>query len=271
MGIANQLRNIRDGFQIVASYPEYKSKPIVIGESDPDGCAACSAAVYPENAYRNTTLYSSYTAASFARKYQLADRLGVNLEGALTWSFEFEDQPMFAGFRVLSTEGGVNLPVFNTFRMFGKMSGQRLNVTSSHEVPLDTMLSTGVRGAQPDVSALAALDSRQLAVMAWNYHDDDAAGADAAVSVRLRDLPAAAADGMRLTHYRIDDRHSNAYTAWQRMGSPASPNTEQLATLRAAGMLQTTGEPVAVPVDGSNATVNLQLPRQGVSLLVLSW
>jgi xylan 1,4-beta-xylosidase len=41
MGIANQLRTIDAGFQIVASYPELKGKPIVIGESDPDGCAAC--------------------------------------------------------------------------------------------------------------------------------------------------------------------------------------------------------------------------------------
>ena len=32
-------------------------------------------------------------------RYELADRHGVNLEGALTWAFEFEDQPYFAGFR----------------------------------------------------------------------------------------------------------------------------------------------------------------------------
>ena len=50
-------------------------------------------------------MYSSYTAASFARKHDLADRHGVNLEGALTWAFEFEDQPYFAGFRSLATNG----------------------------------------------------------------------------------------------------------------------------------------------------------------------
>ena len=41
MGIAAQLRTIDAGFKIIASYPELKNKPIVIGESDPDGCAAC--------------------------------------------------------------------------------------------------------------------------------------------------------------------------------------------------------------------------------------
>ncbi len=62
MGIAAQLRTIDDGFQIVASFPEVKNKPIVIGESDPEGCAACQG---PQLDYRNGTMYSSYTAASF--------------------------------------------------------------------------------------------------------------------------------------------------------------------------------------------------------------
>ena len=69
--------------------PELKTKPIVIGESDPEGCAACQG---PQLGYRNGTMYSSYTAASFARKHDLAEKHGVNLEGALTWAFEFEDR-----------------------------------------------------------------------------------------------------------------------------------------------------------------------------------
>ena len=124
MGIANQLRTIDEGFAIIASFPELKDKPIVIGESDPDGCAACQG---PQLGYRNGTMYSSYTAASFARKHDLADKHGVNLEGALTWAFEFEDQPYFAGFRVLASNG-IDLPVLNVFRMFGQMGGQRLAV-----------------------------------------------------------------------------------------------------------------------------------------------
>ena len=81
MGIAAQLATIDRGFQIVASYPETKRTPIIIGESDPEGCAACQG---PQFSYRNGTVYSSYTAASYARKHDLADRHGVNFEGALT-------------------------------------------------------------------------------------------------------------------------------------------------------------------------------------------
>ncbi len=102
MGIAEPAaRRSTTASRIIASFPELKAKPIVIGESDPDGCAACQG---PQLGYRNTTMYSSYTAAAFARKHDLAERHGVNLEGALTWAFEFEDQPYFAGFRVLATQ-----------------------------------------------------------------------------------------------------------------------------------------------------------------------
>src|SRR4029434_5379286 len=132
MGIANQLRTIDDGFRIVASYSELRNKPIVIGESDPEGCAACQG---PQLAYRNGTMYSSYTAASFARKHELAAKYDVNLEGALTWAFEFEDQPYFAGFRSLASNG-IDKPVLNVFRMFSKMRGRRLQVHSDLAVSL---------------------------------------------------------------------------------------------------------------------------------------
>ena len=39
--IANHLRAIDSSFAIIASFPEIRDKPVVIGESDPDGCAAC--------------------------------------------------------------------------------------------------------------------------------------------------------------------------------------------------------------------------------------
>ena len=77
MGIANQLATIDQGFSKIAAVPELKGKPIVIGESDPEGCAACQG---PSLGYRNGTMYSSYTAAVFARKHELAALRGVNLE-----------------------------------------------------------------------------------------------------------------------------------------------------------------------------------------------
>jgi xylan 1,4-beta-xylosidase len=268
MGISSQLRTINSGFGIIASYPELKSKPIIIGESDPDGCAACTAQLSPQNGYRNGVLYASYTAASFGREQEIADRNGVNLEGALTWAFEFENQPIFAGFRVMATNG-ITLPVFNVFRMMGKMSGNRVTVDSSGEVPLDQIIRTGVR-TTPDVTALAAINGNKLYVFTWHYHDDDLPGPDAAISMALKGLPPQA-QKLQFEQYRIDNDHSNAFTAWKKMGSPANPTPEQYAQLEKASQLESMGAAESVNATGGAASIQLKLPRQGVSLLVFSW
>jgi xylan 1,4-beta-xylosidase len=262
MGIANQLENIDAGFATVAAFPELKNVPIIIGESDPEGCAACQG---PQLGYRNSTMYSSYTAASFAREYELAEKHGVNFEGALTWAFEFENQPYFAGFRVLASNG-IDLPVLNVFRMFGKMGGQRLTVASTADPGVEMMRTEGVRGA-PDVSALASLEDQRICVMVWHYHDDDLPGREAAVGLTVTGLPWA--NGVvQAKHYRIDATHSNAYEFWKRLGSPQSPTTEQYAQLEKAGRLGIL-ETRSLRTEGGRINCRLELPRQAVSLLVI--
>ena len=266
LGIQNQLATIDDGFKIVASFPELKPKPIVIGESDPDGCAACQG---PQLGYRNTTMYSSYTAASFARKHDLAERHGVNLEGALTWAFEFEDQAWFAGFRVMASNG-ISLPVFNVFRMFSRMGAERVPAVSDGAVDLDAIIKAGVR-EKPDVGALASRDARKVTVLAWHYHDDDVAGADANVTLALEGLGVKQGQA-KLTHYRIDATHSNAYTVWKAQGSPATPTAAQYKALEAASELTTLkGAPATIAVTDGRATLPITLPRQAVSLVVVEW
>jgi xylan 1,4-beta-xylosidase len=265
MGISNQLRAIDNGFRIAASYPELTGIPIVIGESDPEGCAACSVKTNPENAYRNGTMYSSYTAAQIARTYELADLHKVNLAGSVTWAFEFEGQPYFAGFRDLATNG-LAKPVLNVFRMLGRMSGQRVQVRSDSAASLDEIRDRGVRG-RPDVHALAARGSRGVTVLVWNYHDDDVPAPAAAVELTIEGL----ADGRTtVTHYRVDGDHSNAYAAWLKMGSPQPPTAAQYRQLERAAELSQLERPRRVRVAGGKLVERFTLPRQGVSLLVIT-
>ncbi|WP_221284425.1 GH39 family glycosyl hydrolase [Mucilaginibacter sp. SP1R1] len=267
MNMAPQLRDIAEGFKIVASYPQTKNLPIVIGESDPEGCAACGMATNPSNAYRNGTMYSSYTAASFARKYFLADSLQVNFLGAVSWSFEFENQPWFFGFRDLATNG-VDKPVLNVFRMFGMMSGNRVQVQSNRMYGVKAIIDSGIRAAKTDIGALASKDKQSAAVMVWNYHDDDLQTDAEPVEVIINGVPA---KSVMLTHFRIDQEHSNSYEVWKKMGSPQSPTNSQIAELEKAGQLATMGEPEKIKVNAGMLKIKMALPRQGVSLLKMSW
>ena len=268
MGSEFQMSDFDSGFAIVASFPTLKRLPIIIGESDPEGCAACSVRFHPQNGYRNGTMYSSYTAATFARKHELAAKHGVNFEGAVTWAFEFEDQPYFDGFRDLATNG-IDKPVLNVFRMFGMMSGQRLPVQSSGAVALADMVKSGVK-AQADINAFASRAERAIHVMAWNYHDDDIQVSPASVALKVAGIPATVKRAL-VKHYRIDEKYSNSYTAWKAMGSPQQRTPEQYSALEAAGQLQLLTSPQWMTPKQGVIDLSFGLPRQGVSLVEVTW
>jgi xylan 1,4-beta-xylosidase len=120
------------------------------------------------------------------------------------------------------------------------------------------------------VSAQASLDDHKLAVLIWHYHDDDVPGPAAAVDLNLTGLPAAVTRA-KLTQYRIDAEHSNSYTAWLRLGSPAHPTPAQYAELDKSGQLALLGTPENIRMDHGSTLIQLHLPRQAVSLLVLEW
>jgi xylan 1,4-beta-xylosidase len=267
MDLGRQLRDISNGFEIVASFPQYKNLPVIIGESDPEGCAACSQRLHPQNAYRNGTLYSSYTAAAFARKYDLADLYGVRFMGAVSWSFEFENQPWFDGFRDMATNG-VDKPVLNVFRMFGLMGGRRVQVGGDRAYHFTAIRDSSIRGPRPDIDALACVEKNAASVMIWNYHDDDMPAAPSPVELAVTGIPA---KKVLICHYRIDSEHSNSYEAWKRMGSPQNPTAEQIAALERAGQLEMLASPGWTVVSGGNALIRMVLPRQGVSLIRMEW
>ena len=268
MGINHELRDVDAGFELIASFPEFRKLPVILSEADPEGCAACSEKMNPANAYRNGTLYPAYTAAAYARIFQLAAKHDINLISMLSWAFEFEGRDTCEGFRSLATNG-IDKPVLNFFRVAAKMSGERVQVESTGAVPMDVIREKGVRGA-PDVDALATVNGRKAMVMVWNYQDTIAQDPAVAASVVVQGVPASVKQ-VRVREWRIDDSHSNAYTVWQAMGSPAHATAEQTEKLQAAGQLQEVG--AAKTVAAANGEVRLEQTLQGesVSLYEVSW
>lgn len=276
MSIGTQLRAAERGMQVIASYPEWKHTPIILGESDPEGCAACQGS---QNGYRNGPLYGVSVAEATMRTYELARKYGVTVEGAVTWAFEFEDQPAFAGFRELATKG-IDKPVLNVFRMMGKLGGGEpgagqsgdwgpgsswLAVESSGARALDDVVAHSVTG-EADINAVATRSGNRVDVFVWNYHDADVPAP--ASSIRL------VVDGLKTRRtvtdeYRMDASHSNSYSTWQQMGSPQHPTAEQREQLEKAAALEMIAAMRIVKVKHGKAAIELSLPRQGVALFTL--
>jgi xylan 1,4-beta-xylosidase len=269
MSVGTQLRAVERGMQVISSYPEWKHTPIILGESDPEGCAACQGS---QNGYRNGPLYGVSVAEATMRTYELARKYGLTVDGAVTWAFEFEDQPPFAGFRELASDG-IDKAVLNVFRMFGMLGGGGpiekaawVNTESSGALPLADVVANSVTGV-PDVNAVATRNGPEVDVLVWNYHDADVAAKPAQIRLEV--------DGLRgrtaiASEYRIDAFHSNAYRAWQQMGSPAQPTPEQKSELETAGALDQTVPGISLSVHNKKASLDPgSLPRQGVLLVRL--
>ena len=265
MSVGTQLRAVERGMKVVASFPEWKHTPIILGESDPEGCAACQGS---QNGYRNGPLYGVSVAEATMRTYELARKYGVTVQGAVTWAFEFEDQPAFAGFRELATDG-IDKPVLNVFRMFGMLGGARpgavwLKTGSSGALPLEEIVEHSVSAA-PDGNAVATRNGREVDVLVWNYHDADVAAPPVEIRLEVDGLKGKAA---WLSMFQMDTNTSNGYRAWQQMGRPPNPSPEQTAQLqKAAALAQTVNE--EWEVRGGKTELDFTLPRQGVALVRL--
>ncbi len=283
MNLSRQLSATDRGFQIIASFPEYRQTPIILSETDPEGCAACQG---PQNGYRNGPLYGVSVAEMLVRSAQLARLRGVNLAGAVTWAFEFENQPPFAGFRELATNaptaglaspsggaaGLIAKPVLNVFRIFGLLASSSdqthyVSLTSSSAIPLAQLTSTQVLNT-PDIDGIALRSAHSISILLFHYHDEDLPAPAAALTLQIAGLPQTSA--IHLTHYRMDQTHSNAYTAWLALGSPQTLTPQQLTALQAVSGLQPletrTLNPTSAPV-----TLTTTLPRQAVTLYQLTW
>jgi xylan 1,4-beta-xylosidase len=88
--------------------------------------------------------------------------------------------------------------------------------------------------------------------------------------VSITGLPKGASR-VRLTHYRIDDGHSNAYTAWKAMGSPQNPTPTQYAELKSKDGLELLESPRWMDVKNGAVTVSTEMPHHSISLLQLDW
>ena len=268
MGLAAQLSSIEKGFEIISSAPEWRRIPVILGEWDPEGCAACSAEHAPQNSYRNGALYACYTAEALSRTLSLAEREHLNLEGLVTWAFEFEDQPFFAGFRELATNG-IDKPVLDGFRMFGLMGEERAEARSSGARATPEVVRSGVHGAS-DVNVIATRGGHELEILVWNYHDIDIAVPPARIRLAIQGLPKGV-EGTKLEHLRIDGEHSNAYTKWKDMGSPQRMDLTEEQKLQDAGQLQRLDSPPWITIEAGRAKLEFALPREAMSLIRLSW
>jgi len=194
------------------------------------------------------------------------DQYKVNLKGVVSWSFEFEDQEWFAGFRELATHG-VDKPVLNLFRMFGMMNGKRITVSADEGLNATDIIAKGVKDKN-DINALASKNNNSVCILTWNYHDDNMTGPSSEVTLALKGI---GRNKVLVHHYRIDQQFSNSFEKWKMMGKPQEGTAQQYEELEQAGQLQLYSSPEWKTTNKGTMTMKFELPGQAVSLVRLTW
>jgi xylan 1,4-beta-xylosidase len=253
---------------VMAEFPEYAGLPALVDECDAGVPAHHSAYDNPNFRFQNTEYYPVFQAKLMKKLLDLSGAYQGNIEQATTWSFYFEGERYFEGTRSWITQGGIEKPLMNAYRLFAKLGQRRLPAESDQAFGIDD-LSGREYGMPEEVDALASIaDDGTVAALVWRHGDDQyAVDHDAAAAVLA--FTGLAASAYTATEYRIDADHSNSHTAWEAMGSPQDPDEATLAAIHQRQGLETIGQPREVEAADGALRYETALPLPSVSLVVL--
>jgi xylan 1,4-beta-xylosidase len=262
------LSHTQVGYEIISKYPGYQHLECVLSEIDPDGWAAGGAWDNANLNFRNTEYYPSFVAAAFDKVSRFASSQSWDLK-LLTWAFMFVGERCFEGTRAFSTQG-IDKPILNLFRMYARMGAQAVTFSSSGAKDPLAYADQWGNDETADISGFATLSGdSSLHVLIYNHHDDWDRHAEYTIELDIANLPFGG-DELLVTHYRIDQSHSNAYAEWVRQGRPMYPAAEQRAAIEARSGLELLEPPQKVTSHAGKLRLSFTMPVHSVSLLSIA-
>ena len=265
MGIAEQLRTIDDGFRIVASFPELKENADRHRRVGPRRLRRLprSAARLPQRhdvfqLHGRELRPQARPGRPARRESRRGAHLGVRVRGPAV----LRRLPL-AGHQRDRQAGAQRVSHVRQDERPAAGGRERCGHVARRDASRRRPREAGRLRAWP------ACDGDKLCVLLWHYHDDDLPGPTADVELTFANLPLPTGTAT-VEQFRIDADHSNAYTAWQRLGSQQAPTPQQYAELEDDGRLAEMEQVAPVEIRNRQATVRMSLPRQAVALLVIS-
>ena len=238
----------------------------VISEADPDGWAAGGRFDNPAFNFRNTEYFASYVASSYKNLYDMAEEMGIDFR-PLAWTFMFEGERCFEGTRTFTTQG-IDKAVFNIFKMYAKLGYQRVDITSSRGMNPEKYADYWGDGQGAEINGWATLTGTKSAEILLYCHEDTW-DTDSSYEISLAAANLPFEGPYKVTHYRIDKNHSNAYTEWVRQGRPDYPDDCQYEAIKARDGLELLCPVQTVTPYNGKLKLEFNMPVKSVSLIVV--
>ena len=244
----------------------YGDLECILSEADPDGWAAGGRFDNPAFNFRNTEYYASYTASVYKNIYDIGEELGIDLR-PLAWSFMFEGERCFEGTRTFSTQG-IDKAFFNVFKMYAKLGYQLLKLTSSRRQNPENYTDFWGEGKGAEIDGWATLTGTKSIEIFLYCHEDTWSNDDVyPVELNIENIPFEGP--YRVTHYRIDKEHSNAYAEWVQQGKPDYPTGIQYDAIKARDGLELFCPVKTIPSIDGKIKLDFEMPVKSVSLIVI--
>lgn len=235
----------------IAAIPGTAGIPVYVTEGDIDIGLNVTMYENPGVEYRNTAYYPVFQCAFAKEMIDMSYRYPQNPIKCLVLDGLFNPgYRIFEGQRTLFSADEIEKPVFNSYRLLGKLGTKRIRFESPED---------------PMVDGLATSIGNSIQVMVYNY-DQKVNGRDSKIVNLSVVLPSSGK--YRLSHYRIDDNHSNAYTVWKSLGKPFNPDQSQLSQIKSRQGLELYEPEKVIKVKENKVVLTLKLPHHAVSLLV---
>lgn len=273
--VESLVHQVKMGLDIITEYG-YQDREVILSEADPDGWAAGGVYDNANMIFRNTEYYASYVASTYEKIDQLCRKYKMIVR-PLAWAFMFPGERCFEGTRTFTTQG-IDKAVFNLFKIYGTLGEEKLEFISNAAEKMEYLNEPDIgiksessytgEGEETDISGFAVKGrDGETQIVIYSHNNDRDKNEVNHISMEISGLPAG--KEMQITHYRIDQEHSNPYAEWLRQGSPLYPEGEQYTAIKSRDGLERLGEDVTQIVEDTGLKLEFDLPAHAVSYIVL--
>lgn len=235
-------------------YPRLRDVPIHVEEWGEASGGTTGVSKKPTADIRNSQYGAAFLAAWVERHVRMQQENDRKIEGFTFCSSGYETlaEHDFMGYRTLHTRNGFHKPILNAYKLLNKLGPELISVQN-----------------KPDrhITAFAAKDADKISIVVVNYQYEHPFNDGISKQVSLQVQPQWETTGnVTVNHWRIDDKHSNAYTVFKEFGSPAIPNPMETDAIKARMGLEML-EPSKQVKNKSQINLKFYLPCNSVSLI----
>jgi xylan 1,4-beta-xylosidase len=239
-------------------YPKLRNVPIHVEEWGESSGGTTGISSKPSADIRNSQYGAAFLTTWVERHIRMRQENDRKIESFTFCSSGYEKIAAtdFMGYRTLDTKNGFHKPILNAYKLLYMLAPELVEVKTN--------------SSNKFIKAFATSDAKRITIVVTNYQYNQINNEGVSYPVELN-IETRWKPGTKVTlkHWRIDQDHSNAYTAFKKLGSPVLPNPIEIDAIKSKMEPELIEAPLAMSSDELKK-IEFQLPCNAVSLIEIT-